>query len=246
MDALRRSLELCQVPATTFNLAIALRGMGDDVAAASLLRRLLEGELAAEQRQQVLALLDEISAHMGSLRVTVSPDVPFQVGDTRYEAGTVVQLPLNVGHQRLVISAEGFEPRHLDLEVRPGASLSETIELLRPRGWLELRAGDSDTTLEIVGVGSIRGTLLRRQLRPGEYELRSSLGDLERRSSASLSANQTLRVDMSIEAPSRWPRRLGIAAAILAVLAVGALIAWRVASRPRPTTDPTWGRIDLN
>ncbi len=242
---LRQSEALCEVPATSFNLALALQGIGDDVSAARVLRRLLEEELVPDQRAQVMALLDEVSAHMATLRIAVRPQVPFRVGEQSYGAGTVVQLPLNVGQQHLVISAAGFEPRHLDLEVRPGASLSESIELVPSRGIVELLAANNDTLLEIEGVAAAHGSRLRRELRPGVYRLRSRLGDRERRVTRELRAGEILEVDMSLEAPRRWPRRMAIVGAIVGVLAAGSLIVWRATSRPEPTTDPVWGRVDL-
>ncbi len=245
---LRRSRSLCEVPATTFNLAIALRGTGDDVGAASLLTDLLQGELAAAQREQVIQLRDEIAAHMGVVRIRVTPRIAFEVRGVPYPAGTIAEVPLNVGPQRLVVSADGFEPQELGFQVRAGAALTADIELARPDGWLELFAADPRTTLEILGVASLRGERLRRQLAPGSYELRSRLDGTERRESADLAPGATLRFDMSVEPASfDWGLALGITGVVLAVLAVGAVaLAWGIEESSLPTTDPTWGRIDLD
>jgi len=74
-DLFRRSLQIQPIPATAWNLALALRATNDLVEAVRIARQLLDehyGELQEEQREQIGTLLDELYRRVAVLDITTN------------------------------------------------------------------------------------------------------------------------------------------------------------------------------
>lgn len=136
-DLLMRSLELFPTAGTAFNLALALHGTGESVAAVALLERLSSGEygaLADEERAQVTDLLARARADLARLSVSVRGPPTARVRVDGAEAGQALPsepLELTLDAGRHVVDARATDYRAADevVELARGESRSITLAL---------------------------------------------------------------------------------------------------------------------
>lgn len=251
------SLELAPRAATAFNLAVALRGTGDVLAASVRFERLLAGEygkLTASSRQQAERLLTETRAEVAVLTVRIRAQVPGAelrldgVPVTRTE--DAIELRVNPGARTLTYVAPDHESldqkivlargEHRAVEVRPIASVDHR------EGILQLESSDRAATLRIEGHASGSSPLIRR-LPPGSYRVSIKLGSNERTTQLSVPAGRTVRVVLDapkgrplLASPWFW---ISVGAAVVAVGVTTTIVATQTVER-EPRRAPVWGLVE--
>lgn len=212
-DLLEQSLDLTPNPGSAFNLAIALRGMGQPIEAVGVFDALLKGgygSLAEPQRQQAEALRQEVAAEIATLEVRAPGprEVHVRVDGQRagrIVSGGMVSEPVNPGKRTVSVSAEGFEPQEQRVTIKPGATQAVRFKLKPTResiyGTLIIEAVEPRDQVEIVGVARAP-RILKRQLRAGQYQVRVVGETGDRKSTVDLDAGQTLRVRLDVQESS--------------------------------------------
>lgn len=256
VTALRRSLALEPRAPTAFNLAVALRGVGEARESRALFDRLLAGEfgpLPEARRAQVQPLRDEVAAEVAQLQVTVEgPDAPTLTVDGAEVAPSeprAFALELDPGEHVVRATAVDWEPAQRELELSPGESRALSITL-RPavddrEGVLVLDCDEDDAVAEIVDVGS-GPPPLQRSLAPGTYAVRCHAGDRSRESTVDVPAGRRVRLALDVPSPSLaespwlW---VGVGAGVAA--AAGVLIWALTQLEAPPITHPHWGNIPI-
>lgn len=130
VELFRRSLDLMPRTESAFNLAVALRGIGDHVAARRTLDALAAGTYGALGEQEVRAvevLRDEIARETPSLRIAVdAADASVAVDGTELDGDArALIIALNPGAHQVVARA----PRHRESARTIELALGETEEL---------------------------------------------------------------------------------------------------------------------
>jgi hypothetical protein len=254
-DLLRRSIELTPNPASAFNLAIALRGTGETIAAVATFDRLLDGEygqLSAAQRREAERLRHETRAEIAVLHISATGADEIELRVDGQRAGTasaaeVVEHRVDPGTRVVTASAPRRETAERRVDLPRGGSLRVAFELEPTAdalvGTLVVEAVHPDDVLEIVGVG--RGTdVLRRELEPGSYTVIADGPAGRRESTVDLEAGTTLRVRLEpadtglLESPIFW-----LSAGLLVAAALTAGILLFTTREEDPIQDPVYGLV---
>lgn len=135
-DLFRRSLELSPRSGTAWNLALALRATNELVRATQLLTELIDGrfgELGPEERAETETLLQEISARLATLSITVRSPAPVDITIDGEHSGTIepdssLERHVVAGQHVIRGTAEGTEPVEQTLTVAGGEE--RTVALL--------------------------------------------------------------------------------------------------------------------
>jgi hypothetical protein len=121
-------------------------------------------ELSSSDRKTVHNVMAELSAFIGTVKVTVSPQPSKIILDDRTLGVAELDKPLDVdvGEHRLRIEAEGFEPAQLTITVAGGTENPPIVVSLSPtHGYLSIFAPDDKTAIAIdgraVAIESYRG-----------------------------------------------------------------------------------------
>ena len=250
----KKSLELVPKASAAFNLAVALRGMGQPKEAHDVLQALLGGkygELPKERRGQVQSLADEARRDVARLAIAVkgAPRASVLVdgarmGDVR--AGQKLTLDLNPGERVVTVSAKLRETVERRVTLAPGKA--EAIEIDLPlsrearRATLVLVAPSPKHHLELVGIAQADGKLERR-LDPGTYTVRITSDEGSRESKVVLRpATRHVveldppRADSMFSSPWFWT--------VTGAVVVGASVGGYFLLRPKtedPVKDPVFG-----
>ena len=252
VESLRRSLELEPRSATAFNLAVALRGTGDLLAAEEVFRGLLEGrygELDESRTSQVTALLTEVREQIGLLRIRVSgADDPVLTVDgepAEIGAGGTAEVRVNPGERNVLATAPERRPVRRTVEVVRGSEVDVelALEVLldeRP-GVLVVESGVAGAVVEIAGHGSETGRI-ERELPSGEYTVRVTGDDGTRTTTVDVPAGRRVRLALDppetglFEQPWVW-----VAAGVLVAGGIGVGIYLLATREGDPYVDPVWG-----
>jgi len=253
VKALRASLDLAPRPATAFNLAVALRGTGDAVAALAIFDKLAAGgfgEIEPARREQLGTLRSEVAAEIATLTIvaTGAEGVEVRVDGVVVTAATPgggLVSRVNPGLHRVVASARDHETVDRAVEVARGSSSSLALELRVARderpGHVVLECADAGATITIEGNGSALGRLTR-DLPPGEYAVRVVSAAGERKVRLVVPSGRTVKLVLDpptrsiVQRPWFW-----VAAGVVVAGGVTGAI---LATRPRyaaPVTEPFWG-----
>jgi hypothetical protein len=249
---LRASLDLVPRTATAFNLAVALRGTGDALAALALFDKLAAGdygELDPARREQVRALRAEVAAEIATLTIVANGADAIEIrvdGEivASVKSGASTASRVNPGTHRVVASARDHETVDRAVDVLRGSS--QTVELtLRPArderpGHVILECADATATIAVEGKGAAIGRL-ERDLPPGEYTVLVSSSAGERKIRLAVPSGRTLKVVLDpptrsiVQRPWFWV----VTGAVVAGGVTGAILA----TRPRdgaPVSDAFW------
>lgn len=254
-DLLRRSLSIRPNAGSAFNLAVALRGTGEPLAAIDVFDRLLAdeyGELDANQRAQARQLKAEASAEVAVLHIRATGADRIEIRVDGERLGTVgpgerLRTRVNPGTRVVTASAPGHETEEVRVDLARGGSRRIRFELETaedaPYGTLVVEAVHPEDVLEIVGVARGTGTL-RRELEPGVYEIEVRGPAGNRSTEVELEPGQVLRLRLSGESDSlaRSPWLWTGVGLVAAGLATGAVFLFREQTED-PVTDPTWGIV---
>ena len=257
-DLFERSIEESPSAAAAFNLAVACRGTGEGLRAEAVLDQLLTGrfgELTESRRREVTLLRDEIAAEAATLSLTVrgpSGSVRWSARvDGRLIAQDTATLRLDPGRHIIVVAADGFVEEERRVALERGASVGlEVVLEARPElqvGRLVLEAPSEDLGVEILGVARGNGAI-ERELRPGDYVVRVTRGEVRRESTVRVEGGATTRfrfddptagLDLTRE-PAFWV--IGGVVVVGGILGgvLGALYGQPVAA---PIADPEYGVI---
>lgn len=131
-ELFRQSFAFVQRPTTLFNMAYALFRAGRFHASAERLQELLARPDVGGRRPDAERLLSEAVALTAELSLEVSPpESTIEMdGEAMTATGVRRRLPVDPGLRRLVVSAPGYEDRHLDVTVGPGEHAERTIDLV--------------------------------------------------------------------------------------------------------------------
>ena len=253
VKSLRTSMEIAPRASTAFNLAVALRGTGDAVAAEAMFARLLTAELGPVEPaklEQVKQLSAEVTAEIATLRIVVSgaEDAELRL-DGRLlrldDGGRGALARVNPGTHHLVATAQDRETVDRVVEAGRGARLEVRIALLPQRdvrpGHVVLTCPDPQATITVDGGASAKGRL-ETDLPPGEHTVRVTRGTDERVVKLLVPAGRTVKLDLDaprgsiLQRPWFW---IGAG-----VLVAGGAVAVILATRSRerdPISDPTFG-----
>ncbi len=250
----RRSLELVPKPSAAFNLAVALRGMGQPREARDVLDELIAKKYGAPPQAmlpEARRLRKEVAASVSRLVVTLSGAERAQVsvdGERHDYSGRALSLEVNPGAHVVSAAAKSYLPAERKLTLAPGSRQRITLRLeLSPEArlaTLEVVAKEREARVEIVGVGWGTGRVVRR-VEPGSYtlRLRSDAGD--RDSTVTVRPGTRYRVEMVSESGFRfagpWP---WIAAGVVVTGAVvGGYFLLRDPNKD-PVRDPEYQTIE--
>lgn len=256
-DHFRASLEVEPRPAPAFNLAFALRGLGDVLGAEEVYRALRRGEygeLSARGLDDVESFLEEVARSVGIVRVRVlgAPRIAVRLDGQmigELDDGSLVERRCNPGARRLTFSAAEHVTAEREVQVGAGETVDEVVRLLpepdgRP-GRLELTVDDEDAQVSIVGVAEGHSPLAR-DLPAGRYAVRVRNRDGVRDQEILLPAGRRVQIELSLpDAPLRrrptfWLVLGGVIAVGAAAAATGVLLRRRVAD---PVQVEPWGNI---
>lgn len=251
--ALSESLRLVPKASAAFNLAVAYRGMGQPKEATEVLDRVLSGtygDAPPEMQEQAERLRSEALADLVPVKLTLAGAKRATVRVDGVEAGHAVQgvplkLIVNPGERLVSVVAPMRDPWQKTVLARAGklTSLQVTLALSAEArmSTLELVAKDRKARLEIVGVGSGRGRLVRK-LAPGKYQLRLISAEGKRESEVVLNPATRHRVELEPErsgmlsSPWFWV----VAGTVTAGAAVGGYFLFSD-RREEPVRDPVFG-----
>jgi hypothetical protein len=251
VDLLRRSLELEPRPSTAFNLAVALRGMGDLLAAERMFEQLVDGQYGSvepRKRKEVRSMLGEVRAEIAELSVRIRGSESAAVrldgeGVATVRRGEALEVRVNPGRHQLEARARGREPVERAIELSPGSSERVTLELPPDRrpGVLALRSEEPGARLEIVGVAQGE-TRLERELAPGDYTVRVTGEDGTHETNVRVPPAE--RVGLKLDPPTRgfFERPLvWVGIGIVVAGAAAAAIAVPLTRNKDPVVDDFWG-----
>jgi hypothetical protein len=250
---LRASLDLVPRTATAFNLAVALRGTGDALAAVALFDKLAAGdygELDPARREQVAKLRAEVAAEIATLTVVATGADAIEIrvdGEIVASAkpGAAAVSRVNPGAHRIVASARDHETVDRAVDVVRGSSptVEVTLRLARDErpGHVILECADATATITVEGKGSALGRL-ERDLPPGEYAVVVHSSNGERKVRLAVPSGRTIKLVLDPPTRSLLQRPLVWVAA--GVLVAGGVTVAIVATRPHQADsikDPYWG-----
>ena len=253
VKALRASLDLAPRPATAFNLAVALRGTGDAVAALALFDKLASGELGAldpARREQLGELRAEVAAEIATLTVVASGADRIEIrldGEVIaiIEPGASAVAKVSPGAHRIVASARDHETIDRAVDVAPGSSPTISLALSPARderpGHVILECSDAGATITVEGKGTATGRL-ERDLPPGEYTVRVHSSAGERKVRLAVPSGRTIKLVLDPPTTSLVQRPWFWVGA--GVLVAGGVTGAILATRPRQgdaVTDAFWG-----
>ncbi len=251
---LRASLDLVPRTATAFNLAVALRGTGDALAALALFDKLAAGaygELDPARREQVGKLRAEVAAEIATLTIVASGADAIEIrldGEivtSDKTAGSTVSS-VNPGAHRIVASARDHETEARVVDVARGSTPTVSL-VLRPArderpGHVILECADPTVTITVEGKGSAESRL-ERDLPPGEYTVVVHSTEGERRVRLAVPSGRTVKLVLDpptkksiVQRPWFW--------VVGSVVVAGGVTGAILATRPRqahPVTDAFWG-----
>ncbi len=234
----QRCLDLAKSPPCAFNLAVALRGTGDVIAAEGVLEALLTGQwgpLARKRRRQVQKLLDETREQVALLSLVLTPkELPVTVrldGEIILDGSPPSRAPLRVnpGAHVLLVSAEAHVPVERKLMLEAGAQQSVALALepvpVPTTGTLIVETTSATDRVEVEGIGvSVGG--YTGELEVGTYRLRVSGDGETQEQEIVVEAGSTLRVAVDLQeersvlaSPWFWA-----GAALVAAGSVGAVL----------------------
>lgn len=211
--AFERSFALGPRLPTAFNWALALRGLGEALAAERLYQRLLDGELGAlrpRDRAAVETLRDEVRATIGELRLSLEGPASLATLEARLDGEEIATAPGTVtlrvdpGEHVIVVSALDHESVEHRFTTEGGAVTAIALRLVpsvdeRPSTLL-LRSNDPDTYFVIEGHGE--GTApFRSELPPGRYDVIVRGAHGERTTEVEVPAGR--RVALTLDPPER-------------------------------------------
>ena len=249
-DLFQRSLDLVAKPSASFNLAVALRGMGRPKESSALLLQLLEGrygELPPERRNEVERLAREEAGEIAKLRISATGADRIDVRVDGLRVATLspnraISVEVNPGERVVTLSARKRDTVERRVTLAPGksASISATLGLSRAarRARLVVVAKNSGDDVEIEGVGRARGRL-DRQLDPGQYVIVVHSREGTRETSVLLQPATEHRVELDpasgsvLSSPWFW---VGTSA-VLVGAGVGGYFLFRSRERD-PVSDP--------
>jgi hypothetical protein len=253
VKSLRASLDLAPRSATAFNLAVALRGTGDAVAALALFDKLAAGdfgELDPTRREQVGKLRAEVAAEIATLTLVASGADAIEIrldGEvvTVAKSGERFVAKVSPGAHRIVASARDHETVDRAIDLPRGASTEVAVELRPARderpGHVVLECADAGATITIEGKGSA-SRRLECDLPPGEYTVRVHSSAGERKVRLVVPSGRTIKLVLDppttsiVQRPWFW---IGAG-----VLVAGGVTGAILATRPRHAdlvTDAFWG-----
>jgi hypothetical protein len=254
VTALRASLDASPRSATAFNLAVALRGTGDSLAAIALFDALLAGKygaLDASKEQGVTELRDATKRDLATLSILVR-GAPSEVridgkDPTSLTEGMRVERRVNPGKHRVIVVATDRETADREVDLKPGATATLEIDLRAARderpGHLTVACADTNATITIEGQGSGRGQL-ERDLPAGDYVVIAKNNSGERRARVAVPAGR--RVQLTLDAPAQARSLLEkplfwvITGTVVAGGVVTAIVVAKNSKRD-PVTSPVWG-----
>jgi len=166
-DLLEDAVILYPTASLAFNLAIALRGTGQTVEAASTIEALLEGRfgpLTEERRQEAESLLSAVSSEVGTLRLSTRPRAAVLVdGVERGHVNDTGELTIAVSAGERVISARlsSGETGQAQVSVEGGDTVDVSIALRSPLDEAPLpSSGDDDSIVESPWFWVVSGALV--------------------------------------------------------------------------------------
>ena len=250
---LRASLDLVPRTATAFNLAVALRGTGDAIAAVAFFDKLTSGtygDLDPARREQVGKLRAEVAAEIATLPILASGSDAIEIrldGEVVgvVKAGAPTVSSVNPGAHRVVASARDHETVERAVDVVRGSTLTVAL-VLRPArderpGHVILECADATATITVEGKGSATGRL-ERDLPPGEYTVVVHSSDGERKVRLAVPSGRTLKLVLDpptksiVQRPWFWV----VTGAVIAGGVTGAILLTRP-QHADPVTDAFWG-----
>ncbi len=248
----RQSLAVEGRPATAFNLAISLRGLGrirDGISVCEGLLRDDYGALDQRERAGVDELLAQLQQRLGTLSLsTLAPErvngdpVRILVDQEEVARGMLPldeTLALDPGDHTLTIEGDTIFPTSQPVEVISGETtrLSLPLEVPPEPATLTLLCDDADAIIELEGIATGRESL-SREVPPGTYQARVRNAEGEHSVSVVLAEGEQRR--LTLDAP-RGRRTWWIWVAGAAVLVGGgvALTYWAINREgdPRVSND---------
>lgn len=211
--AFERSFELEPRLPTAFNWALALRGLGEAIAAEQLYQRLLDGELGPlrpRDRASVEALRDEVRATIGELRLSLEGPASLSALEARLDGEVIatslgsVSLRVDPGEHVIVVVALDHESVERRFTTEGGAVTPIALRLVpsvdeRPSTLL-LRSNEPDTYFVVEGHGE-GAAPFRAELPPGRYDVIVRGAHGERTTEVEVPAGRRLAI--SLDPPER-------------------------------------------
>lgn len=249
-DLFRQSLEKVPKVGSAFNLAVALRGTGESMAAVAVLDRLLAkelGPLQKAQREEAEALRRQTQAEIGVvvLRDPAPPNLNLKLDGIEVTPDPSGAILVDAGSHRIEASAPGHHPKEARVEVERGGRAEVELRLdpiLRPTTGTLIVEADPEDLVRIIGAGEARGGL-EQNLDPGRYRLEADGPSGLRAIEAEVIAGETVRVKLQpepqsvLQSPWLW---IGVGVVVAAGVVVGVLA---FGGGPEPIRDPVYDVI---
>lgn len=250
---LREALRRRPTPVTRYNLALALRGVGRYIEAASLFESYLREPEVGAAPERLAAIRDELAVILRSvarLDLTVTPaTATLQIDGqpARFEGGT---LRLDPGAHVFEFEAEGHARDRRELTLAPGSQVVLAIALraLPTEGHLIVEPSVPGATVSIDARAAGTGRV-DREVAPGEHvvEVRAAGHDPWRRT-VRVTARGTLRVDAGLvatrSASRPWLIPVAVGGGALVVAGVVTAIALATRGDEAPARG-TWGNFPV-
>lgn len=112
-----------------------------------------ERELSAAERNTILATINELSTHIGTVKLSVEPATAQVSLDGSALDAQELSLPLelDVGEHHLHLEAVGYEPTERVLSIAGGSNAPQSISLKPTHGFLTVLAPDARSAIAIDG-----------------------------------------------------------------------------------------------
>jgi len=248
-DLLRHALATYPNPASAFNLAVALRGTGESVAASEVLAALEAGEygeLSDAQRAEVATMRGEIEGEVAvlELRVCGGNDVAVRIDGAlweRFDGCRDLSRRANAGEHVITATGAGRRPLERRVELVRGEPRRLELALSEiPTGLLVVRVPDDQTEVEVEGIGRAAGEF-RRRLPEGTYRVRAFLDrDEPEERRVTLLGGESIELSLG-GSTDPWPW-IAIGVGLAALGAGAAVLGVLLADDERPlVTDPVFG-----
>ena len=236
-------------PAVLYNLGVGLRGVGRFREAIDSFRAFLDAlgpDGPAQRQAEVRALIDELSASLGRLRITTRPEAAAIVLDgERLPQGTR-EIMIDPGSHRVRAEARGYTPSDRDLEMeRAGrATVDFVLAAIPTLGTLVVESATSGALVALDG--SERGpTPFRMDLEPGTHQLAVTAPGhrtMERAVEISIGDLMQVQADLApeeswVESPVLW--------IVLGVVVAGAVAGTTLGFALSGTEPPLQGDLGL-
>ncbi|MCC6876198.1 MAG: PEGA domain-containing protein [Sandaracinaceae bacterium] len=199
-----------------YNLGVALRGVGRFRDAIACFREFIEAvgpSGSAERRADAQGFIDELSAALGTLRITVSPeDADVILDGERLPPGTR-EIRIDPGPHRARAEASGYSPLERELEMERAGQATIELELVALPTLGTLVVESATTGALVLLDGTDRGAPpLRAELEPGTHRLAVSAPghrSLEREIEISIGGLLRVQADLTpegswLESPVLW------------------------------------------